>query len=55
MTNDMLQRNKSGFMPDLDEMASFDEPPSFTEFSSEENWLIFYTHKQGKLHWNVSG
>ena len=38
---DRLCRNNSGFLPDLDEMASFDEPPSLTEFLSEESWLIF--------------
>ena len=46
---DMLRRNNSGFLPDLDELASFDEPPSLAEFLSEESLLIFSILKQGKL------
>ena len=33
----MLRRNNSGFLPDLDETTSTNEPPSIREFLPEES------------------
>ena len=46
---DMLRKNNSGFLPDIEEMGELKAPPSLAGYIFQESWLIFEILGQGKV------